>query len=69
MLYDPVCMAEIDETEAFNKGLTSEFGNRRFYFCSDNCKHQFDDDPDGYVRTQDVNFSTDSGDYTDDYLG
>lgn len=68
MIHDPVCMAEIDEGEAYNKGLVSETGNRKYYFCCDNCKRQFDRDPESYVHPNESPDTSESA-YTDDYLG
>jgi YHS domain-containing protein len=49
MRQDPVCMTEIDETEAHNQGLSSEYQGKRYYFCCDQCKEDFDRDPESYM--------------------
>jgi len=43
---DPVCGMEVVATSA--RGRTSEYRGRRFYFCSDECKRQFDMNPEYY---------------------
>lgn len=45
---DPVCGITLDETEAV---ATSEHGGERFYFCSRDCKAEFDAHPDDYTST------------------
>lgn len=67
MKNDPVCLAEIDEAEAKSQGLTSEFDGRRYYFCCDQCKEDFDRDPESY--TTQLGGSADKSDdiQADDY--
>ncbi len=43
---DPVCGKEITETEAAGR---SDYQGKMYYFCSQDCKLEFDDDPDQYV--------------------
>jgi YHS domain-containing protein len=43
---DPVCGMEVVATNV--RGRTSEYRGRRFYFCSDECKRQFDMNPEYY---------------------
>ena len=42
---DPVCDAPINELSAIREGLSTERFRRRFYFCSGQCKRQFEIDP------------------------
>ncbi len=49
MRQDPVCLTEIDEADAQNQGLVSEHLNRKYYFCCDQCKEDFDRDPESYT--------------------
>jgi Cu+-exporting ATPase len=45
MAEDPVCGMWVDAQTA----LFSEFEGEKYYFCSQDCKQEFDDDPDRYV--------------------
>jgi uncharacterized protein len=47
---DPVCGMRIDEDEAYAMDLTSDFGDRTYFFCSDVCKEEFDRKPQNYVE-------------------
>jgi Cu(I)/Ag(I) efflux system membrane fusion protein len=47
---DPVCSMNVDEVKADAEGNTSEFGGRRYYFCSDGCKRKFDKDPESFLK-------------------
>lgn len=43
---DPVCGMSVDpKTAAFK----SEHNGKRYFFCSANCKQQFDQDPNQYM--------------------
>jgi YHS domain-containing protein len=42
---DPICGKWVDETDV----LRSEFDGRYYYFCSADCKDEFEDDPEQYV--------------------
>ena len=48
LLTDPVCGARFDEPSA--AGWSTHRGET-YYFCSQSCKMEFDDNPDGYART------------------
>jgi len=43
---DPVCGMPVDRSRA----LTAEYGGRSFYFCSENCRSQFEVDPAAHAR-------------------
>jgi len=47
MAMDPVCGMNVDEQKA---PATSEIKGREFYFCSQQCKQKFDQNPEQYVR-------------------
>ena len=49
MSKDPVCGMQVDERKAAAK---SSFGNREYYFCSQDCKRQFDQHPERYAQEQ-----------------
>jgi P-type Cu+ transporter len=39
---DPVCGMDVDTTDAAGQ---SDFNGKTYYFCSDSCKEQFDENP------------------------
>ncbi|MEP6592193.1 MAG: YHS domain-containing protein [Acidobacteriota bacterium] len=43
---DPVCGMTIEESDAVG---TSEHGGKRYFFCSSDCKKEFDENPDDYA--------------------
>ncbi len=43
---DPVCGMMIDENDAVT---TSDYKGRLYYFCSDDCKVEFDENPEEYA--------------------
>lgn len=43
---DPVCGMQVDEENAAGE---SEYLEHRYYFCSEDCKHKFDQRPEDYV--------------------
>lgn len=47
MVKDPVCGMTIEESDA---AATSEHEGRTFYFCSRDCKDEFDSDPPAYTE-------------------
>lgn len=51
MQYDPVCAMEVDSGEAIDHGLVSEVSGRRYYFCSESCKQEFDRNPRPYLES------------------
>jgi Cu(I)/Ag(I) efflux system membrane fusion protein len=46
---DPVCGMDVDEGKAKALGLMSVHGDKTHYFCSKECKDQFDREPQRYV--------------------
>jgi YHS domain-containing protein len=44
---DPICNTEIDEQTAEFK---SQYGSQTYYFCSEECKEQFELRPEQYAR-------------------
>lgn len=49
MATDPVCGMQVDEQQASEKGLKSEFQGESYYFCAAGCKRQFDKDPEKFL--------------------
>ena len=47
MQRDPVCGMDVDEKNAAGK---SEHNGQQYYFCSTQCKQQFDQNPNQYTR-------------------
>ncbi len=47
MSIDPVCGMTVDEAEA--DGLKDTFRGHEYYFCSEECIHRFQSDPEAYV--------------------
>jgi Cu+-exporting ATPase len=48
---DPVCGMNVDPDKAAGQ---SEFEGRTYYFCCQDCKQMFDQDPTNYVSQQPV---------------
>ncbi len=46
MATDPVCKMEVDEKKARCK---SQYEGITYYFCSPECKQEFDEDPEEYI--------------------
>ena len=44
---DPVCSMQVDEKNAAGR---SEYQGQTYYFCSENCKERFDENPQQYVK-------------------
>jgi Cu+-exporting ATPase len=44
---DPVCNMQVDEKNAAGR---SEYQGQTYYFCSENCKERFDQNPQQYVK-------------------
>jgi YHS domain-containing protein len=47
---DPVCGGDVSINKAEKAGRKVKFGNAIFYFCSDECKEQFNQNPARYMR-------------------
>ncbi|HVX65391.1 MAG TPA: YHS domain-containing protein [Bryobacteraceae bacterium] len=45
MEQDPICGQLVDEALA----LSSKYEDRTYYFCSEDCKAEFEDDPERYT--------------------
>ena len=50
MTKDPVCGMEVDERNAADK---SQYRGQTYYFCSTDCREQFDRDPGRYTARAD----------------
>jgi len=44
---DPVCGMRVDEWTA---DIKADYDNKQYYFCSEKCLHQFNADPDQYLK-------------------
>jgi len=49
MTTDPVCGMRIDEKK--NGEFQTQFAGRKYFFCSEDCRKEFEADPSGYVET------------------
>jgi membrane fusion protein, copper/silver efflux system len=49
---DPVCGMDVAMSKAEKAGRKSVYKNVSYYFCSDECKAQFDKNPERYVKKQ-----------------
>jgi YHS domain-containing protein len=49
MAKDLVCGMQVNEEQVTSKGLTSEFQGQTYFFCSPDCKQQFEQDPQRYA--------------------
>jgi YHS domain-containing protein len=48
MTTDPVCGMKVDERQS---EFHSQFEGKKYSFCSENCKQEFDADPDEFAET------------------
>ena len=48
MTKDPVCGMNVDEN---NSQYQSQYGGKKFNFCSEQCKKEFDKQPEKYARS------------------
>ena len=46
MATDPVCTMQVDEEDA---EFTAKYEGKTYYFCSESCKKEFENDPEEYV--------------------
>jgi len=49
MAIDPVCKMEVEESKA---AATSEYKDKKYYFCSGACKQAFDQAPEKYLAEE-----------------
>ena len=49
MMKDPVCGAQVDEKTS---SATSTFQGQKYAFCGQNCKEQFDKNPQRYIHAK-----------------
>ncbi|HWR34504.1 MAG TPA: YHS domain-containing protein [Clostridia bacterium] len=47
MAIDPVCGMRVEEE---NSTITSDYNNRTFHFCSEECKEVFETSPEQYAQ-------------------
>ncbi len=55
MNIDVVCGMKVDEEQAAG---TSEYLNRTYYFCSEDCQHKFEQKPEQYIVKTGIGTST-----------
>jgi YHS domain-containing protein len=48
MTEDPVCGIKIDDKQA---EFQTMFAGKKYFFCSDECRKEFEERPDEYVET------------------
>jgi Cu+-exporting ATPase len=48
MTTDPVCGMKVDEKSS---EFHTQFAGKKYSFCSENCKQEFEADPDEFVET------------------
>ena len=48
MVTDPVCGMKVNDN---NSQFQTQFAGRKYYFCSDECRKEFEADPNEYVET------------------
>lgn len=48
MTTDPVCGVEIDEKTA---EFQTQFAGKKYFFCSQDCRKEFESEPNDYVET------------------
>jgi YHS domain-containing protein len=47
MFIDPVCKMKVDEKDTI---YTSKYKGKKYYFCSQLCKIDFDEKPEDYIK-------------------
>jgi Cu+-exporting ATPase len=52
---DPVCSTRLDSSKA---RFTTDYDGMRYYFCSEQCKHRFNHDPQAYLESETVATNT-----------
>jgi YHS domain-containing protein len=48
MTPDPVCGLRVDEKKA---EFQTQFAGKKYFFCSEECRKEFEDQPQDYVET------------------
>lgn len=48
MTIDPVCGIEVDEK---NPEFQAQFAGKKYFFCSDECRKEFEQQPNEYIET------------------
>jgi YHS domain-containing protein len=49
MTIDPVCGMRVEEKKT--PQLQTQFAGKKYFFCSEECRKEFEADPNGYVET------------------
>jgi len=55
MAIDPVCGMEVEESSAKDQ---STYDGKKYYFCSADCRKEFDESPEDYVGESDLRTGT-----------
>jgi YHS domain-containing protein len=58
---DPVCEAPVLAWWSAIRGLSSDVRDKRYYFCSRQCKDKFDAHPASYTMAEDLLRASDDG--------
>jgi len=48
---DPICESPVDPDQALEHELSSTFADREYFFCSPDCKREFERKPTAYAVT------------------
>jgi YHS domain-containing protein len=46
MAIDPVCGMQVNEN---NRELQTQFAGKKYFFCSEECRKEFESEPDEYI--------------------
>ena len=49
MTKDPVCGIKVDDSRA---EFQTQFAGKKYFFCSDECRKEFEAEPDAYVEAE-----------------
>lgn len=50
-IIDPVCKIKVDKSQT---KFSSEYKGKRYYFCSENCKKSYDEEPERYAIQENI---------------
>lgn len=67
MVKDPICFTDVNENDARQQGLFSEYNGKAFFFCSVACKERFDRDPGAFMHAPP--WEEDEGERSETYIG
>lgn len=58
MAIDPVCGMEIDDNAIGKLKIISVHKNKKFYFCSNDCRSEFNAAPEDYITAENPGIDT-----------